>query len=291
MARLRREVDEVRQELGARAAKAEQIDGLEDVLRQLKLTTAAPGGGDADARLFKDLTVVETPVAAPAVQDRAMVVRAEQVVQLEARVARLEKIVGLAEADASTESYRPVLETLQDVRQKLKLLTSTPAALDTAAANLRTLVGTIERLKTTKGSRQVSAVVEEGSPDAATPLGGESGGNLGSNTLSAAQVAKINRLYANLPQLEKLQMVLPKVLGRIKSLRSLHTNAESTIESIKDMDSVILGLKTDLKAWQSALVSVEEKLIQFEATSAENKQQIQEWVTDLKARQEQIHDK
>lgn len=307
IARLAREVDEARRELElekrpaeSRVGKQKQskqqqdgevLEGLEAVLKQLQVSTSS-AASTVDQKLFSHLTVVDTEskTGTSKKDDDKIPNYNAQIVQLaslEDRISKLEKIIGLAEADSFKASYRPVLETLQDLRQRLQLLTSTPAALDMAANNLRNLITSIEKLKSGKATRQPSTTSPSSSgtaPDHPSTSQSELPSVIDANGLPVSQAAKIDQLYSKLPVVEKFHILLPKILERLKSLRGIHADAESTNLSVRDMDSVILGLKTDIKNWQSALVSVEEKLTKFETMSSENKKEVKEWIDDLRSR-------
>lgn len=303
IARLTREVDEAKRELELEKRPAESrtgkrskqqqdgevVEGLEAVLKQLQVSTSS-APSTVDQKLFSHLTIdTESKASASKKADKNADHSSQisQLASLEDRISKLEKIIGLAEADSFKASYRPVLETLQDLRQRLQLLTSTPAALDMAANNLRNLIISLDKLKSGKATRQPSTA-SPGSSGAAAPDSSASQSEvppaIDGNGLPVSQAAKIDQLYSKLPVVEKFHILLPRILERLKTLRGIHADAESTNASIKDMDSAILGLKTDLKNWQSALVSVEEKLAKFETTSSGNKKEVKEWIDDLKSR-------
>ena len=306
------------QEAGAKFRKDKSVlEGLESVLKQLQAsTTGITNTNEQEStsslaqKLYSNLSIGTHPSSSSnsKSKDEEEAVKRKneiaQVAHLEERIARLEKIIGLAEANSTKESYRPILETLQDLKQRLKLLTSTPMTLDTSANNLRTLIASVEKLKSMRGPVGPAARNSSITTSVSTPpsVSGASGVGTGGNSdtqlvdpmsdlgsfdstgLSQTQIVKINQLYSKLPLLERFEAILPKVLERIKCLRGIHADAESANASLKEMNSVILGLQTDLNSWQTALVGVEEKLQTFQVTSVENRKQIQEWVDDLKTR-------
>lgn len=298
LARLRREVEEVKMELGAGEKYGEQkgeVEGLQEVLKKLEITTS--NKTENSRRLYSDLNIDDEPSQETSKSDDTSADAThrqdiKQLVQFEARVAKLESIVGLAEIDPQTVGYRPLLETLRELRQRLKLLTSTPVAVETAITNLRPLIAAMDQVKAARAPVSASTAARKPSSAAADsePFN-RSEALVASNSsavFSPEQAATIQKLYKDLPALAQLQTAMPKVLARLKALRRLHLDAESTNEYVGSMDAAIRGLRTDLKTWQQTLEQVEEKVGQVESTSKSNRKEVEEWVADLKSRQDAL---
>lgn len=216
-----------------------------------------------------------------------------KIADIDNRIAVLETMIGLDELDTTNPAYRPILFSLQETRQRLKLITTSPTALEKSANNLKSVievVGKIQALNTTRDCKKSNIGLRSDRKNAEDltlsannknmsfeikPKEFNSDGTLKSNS------QKINELYFKLDTVEKLEEIMPKVLSRLKSLRDLHTDALVTHSSVQEFDEIVLSLTTDIKEWKETQNVVQEKIEKLEHTSAENKKKVKEWNNDL----------
>lgn len=205
-----------------------------------------------------------------------------KIAEMERRLAKLESLIGTNQVNSSNESYRPILTTLQDLRDRLKLINRSPVLLETSANNLRSLIDTIGKLKKLK---EQSSTLNGDNADSYSSINVTEENlnldNFNSNGSMITSKDQINELYSKIKLIEKFESILPKIILRLKHLNTLHTDALVANESIKDFDSLILTFKTDLKAWQDTLEKLDSKLNLYEKKSQENKSEIQKWIAEL----------
>lgn len=264
IARLKYEIEQVRQDVDEIDDEAE-LDELKDVLEQLeKTTTAKHKACKSDAtltsgiaqKLYSSLGMKSnTPVTT-----RSDVIDIEktqqnqdtnkQVLEMEARVSKLEKLIGSID---TTQEAKPLLYTLQDLKTKLSLLTSTPAAVETSVRNLQPLLASVDILNS---KQQPSATV--------------------------AQQERIKNFYEQLAKFENFQALMPKVLQRLQCLSEIHSDASNANATFKDMDNIISTLRSDLGKWEESIEGLEQKFVDIEETSQKNKETVKAWIDEIK---------
>lgn len=302
IARLTKEVAEVQQEIASDAKNSQfiesdrQLDNLADLESALKkIHDSNTSSASSSAKDIK-ISLASGPETQLQVKSISKITQAtssqiSKISEVENRVAVLEKVLGLDELDTSSEAYRPVLLSLQEIRQRLKLITSSPASLEASASNLKKVIEIVEKIKALKLTRTDKPseldqhsningeVVLSRSLDGATFL---NLGEFASNGLPKDAYDKINKLYSKIPSVEKFEIILPKVLSRLRLLRDLHADALSTQLSVDEFDKLILAMKSDMKEWKKSLNIAQQKLEQLEVTSSQNKSEINEWTNNLK---------
>lgn len=217
-----------------------------------------------------------------------------KIASLEHRVAALEKVIGVADLDSRSEGYRPILSSLQEIRQRLKLVTSSPASIETSANNLKVLLESVKQIRLLKEQQTEEAGNGNGrgggndafAPTAAVPDPGSvlrvSPDAHGSGGTPLDSTQQINALYGKIAVVQKFEVVLPKVLERLRALRDLHMDALAANESIKGFDGVVLALKTDIKSWKDAVELMQQNMTAFKTQSDANRTEMEGWVAELK---------
>lgn len=264
IARLKHEIEQVREDVDRIDDEAE-LDELKDVLEQLeKTTTAKHKARKSDAtitsgiaqKLYSSLGMKSnTPVTTRSdVTDTENIQQNQdtnkQVLEMEVRVSKLEKLIGSID---TTKEAKPLLYTLQDLKTKLSLLTSTPAAVETSVRNLQPLLATVDVLNS---KQQPSATV--------------------------AQQERIKNFYEQLAKFENFQALMPKVLQRLQCLSEIHSDASNANATFKDMDNIISTLRNDLGKWEESIEGLEQKFVNIEETSQKNKETVKTWIEEIK---------
>ncbi|KAF7936448.1 uncharacterized protein EAE97_007814 [Botrytis byssoidea] len=298
LARLRREIEEVKEEFGKRnqekkdLGEEEESNDGDDVASLSKLLDGiSDNPGDqvtsAGARLARDLgtgikangpsqisqgtgePATYTVTYAPTYQQSHALAKAAD---FDGRLALLEKVLGLNSTMESTSSSTAVLPTLDILERQVSILTeSTPSSLDSISRRVRTLTQEAEKLEESRKSARAAK-------DSLTSAGGETAPEDGQDS---EQISKINALYGTLPTIENLAPLLPSLLDRLRSLRAIHGDAATASENLDRVEQRQVEMSNDIKKWQEGLEKVEEAIKQGETVIGGNMKVVEGWVKDL----------
>ncbi|PBP22382.1 dynactin subunit [Diplocarpon rosae] len=287
VARLRREIEEVKEECGKRQAARQGGDELESVELSQDVTDLnkmldgislrkGPTSKSAGGKFAKDLgtgikangppqtaqgigEATYTITYAPTYQQSHALAKAAD---FDGRLALLEKALGISAAElpsstgnALPKAILPTLDTLQ--RQISVILESTPASLDSVGRRVRSLVKEAEDLEIARKRAKVAQ-------DELRASGGDGASDDGEDS---EQVAKINALYGTLPTIENIAPLLPSLLERLRSLRAIHADAATASVSLDRVEKQQTEMAADIKKWREGLERVEEALKQGETVS------------------------
>lgn len=95
------------------------------------------------------------------------------------------------------------------------------------------------------------------------------------------QVAKINALYGTLATIETLSPLLPSLLDRLRSLRAIHADAAIASQNLERVAKRQEDLEAEIKKWRQGLEKVEETMKQGEKTMGVNMKVVEGWVKEL----------
>lgn len=301
LARLRREIEEVKEEYGKRRvenkeaedetdlAQSHDIAALGRLLDGISANQAAAGMA-AGAKLAKDLgnglkvngtassaekptdpatyTVTYTPTYQ---QNHAL----SKAADFDGRLAMLEKALGLNAVMSAVKADgapQPILPTLDSLQRQLNLLsTSTPSSLDDVSRRVRILTQEAERLEE---SRKAAKAAHDALKAAGTEVEAEESGE-------SEQTSKINALYGTLSTIEELSPLLPPLLDRLRSLRAIHADAATASESLDRVEKRQTDMAVEIKKWREGLEKVEEAMKQSETTMGGNMKVVEGWVQEL----------
>ncbi|VVT50583.1 uncharacterized protein SAPINGB_P002812 [Magnusiomyces paraingens] len=209
-----------------------------------------------------------------------------KITELENRILTLERAIGIDEMNLENDLYRPILTSLQEIRQRLKLITSSPASLEASANNLTVLIQSIKEIRDLKDKSYLHESTSKSLHNVNRKQTGTTLPNpsdtLNGNETYVSSDQQIRELYSKISIIQKLEIVIPKVLLRLNSLRDLHTDALIANESIKDFDSVVLALKNDIYSWKQAMDQIQNNLDKFSSSSIKNRSEILGWISELK---------
>ena len=320
LARLRREVAEIQGEFEKHNAGAKQgadrgaqkvaseIDGLQHVLHDLDPLTGN-GGRTSASRLFtkishtpesmKPVVTRPSPDSARLEEDDSNTLGSyaitsqedrdiSRIADFDARLNLLEAALGVNTIPLPTNGQQPskaLLPTLETLDKQLTALsTSTDASMDKIKGKVQELAQEAESLERKRSDARRAQ--EAGSPanirpGAAITNGETKGVDL---TEDADQMSKINALYGTLNTIESLAPLLPLVLDRLRSLRSLHTDAATASQSLADIETRQVDMRQELQDWREGLKKVENVMQQGEQVMKGNTEVVEGWVKELEDR-------
>ncbi|KAF2965144.1 hypothetical protein GQX73_g8429 [Xylaria multiplex] len=193
------------------------------------------------------------------------------------RLALLEKAIGISstttpdlEGNGLPRAILPTLETLQN--QIMMLSEASTSSLDSISRRVRTLTQEAEQLEK---SRKAAKVAQEELSSAGGPT---------VEADDAEQIAKINALYGTLPTIESLTPLLPPLLDRLRSLRAIHADAAAASDTLERIEKSQSEMALDIKQWREGLEKIEEAMSEGETSMSGNMKVIEGWVKELEAK-------
>lgn len=310
IARLKREIEEAKEEYGKQKAQKseedqppneeadqeEELSSLSQVLDEISRHNEdlAQGLGFRPVRIgplpgkeTKDDTAEAEPVAegepatytvtyAPTYEQTHALAKAADFDQ---RLALLEKAIGIGSSALpelnSSGLPRAIVPTLEKLQKQVSTLSgASSASLDTISRKVRQLTQEAEQLE--KSRRQAKLAKEA---LASTAVGPTSPGMQDSE--DSEQTTKINALYSTLPTIETLTPLLPPLLDRLRSLRAIHADAATASETLDRIEQRQTDLATDIKQWKEGLEKVETAMQQGDSSMTNNMKVVESWVKDL----------
>ncbi|KAG9238669.1 Dynamitin-domain-containing protein [Amylocarpus encephaloides] len=305
LARLRREIEEVKAEVGRRQAEkgsadANTKDFEPDVATLSKILDGIPtshGGiqSTSSTKVARDLgtgikasgppgasqttgePATYTVTYAPTYQQSHALAKAAD---FDGRLAMLEKVLGLDPISMnSSNSSRAILPSLDTLQRQVSLISeSTPASLDSISRRVRTLIQDAERL-------QESRKAAKNAQDNLRAAGGEIDSD---DEEDSEDTAKVHALYGTLPTIENLAPLLPQLLDRLRSLRSIHADASTASESLAAVEQKQAVMTEEIKKWREGLEKVENSLKESGTVTGDNMKVVEGWVKDLEQKMERL---
>ncbi|KAI9755945.1 MAG: hypothetical protein M4579_004076 [Chaenotheca gracillima] len=311
VARLKREMEEVREEVGRMKedklqseAKGEQVRDAPEIdedrisaLSNLLDGIALPGRQAASTAHETLQRTIDQPLVHPDTQmqkaNQAQVALSpldqsetpsssthRQALSLasnfDTRVTALESLLGMPTALGSAPTP-PILPTLLNLSEKLSALnttihTSQSSSLDMLAQRVQQLAAEAESVPSS--NRRPSP--QPSSAAASDPQ------------LTPELAQKITSLHALLPTLTHLSPTLPPLLERLRSLRRLHSEASSAAQGLEEVESRQGLLESEITRWREGLESLEGKVKEGEGSMGENVKTVEGWVRDLEGRMKSL---
>ncbi|KAI0401031.1 Dynamitin-domain-containing protein [Xylaria palmicola] len=302
IARLKREIQEAKEECGRQKTESEdappehdaELATLSQVLEELSTQpeeVLPPRSRHTSARPAREPTSLQegTPFAsadnptytvtyAPSYDQSHALAKAAD---FDWRLSLLEKAIGVAstaapdlEGNGLPRAILPTLDTLQ--RQIITLSEASTSSLDSISRRVRTLTQEAEQLEK---ARKAAKVAQEELSSA--------GGSV-VETDDAEQIAKVNALYGTLPTIESLTPLLPPLLDRLRSLRAIHADAATASDTLERIEKSQSEMVTDIKQWREGLDKIEKAMSEGETSMTGNMKVIEGWVKELEARMGQL---
>ncbi|CAF9933264.1 MAG: hypothetical protein HETSPECPRED_008580 [Heterodermia speciosa] len=215
-----------------------------------------------------------------------------KIADFDARLTLLENVLGL-DTIALPSQPRPhakaVLPTLEHIDRQISMIsTSTDLKIDSTSRRIRQLTQDAQKL--TESRKAAKAAQEALSNSRNIPPRPSSSSQADADAQSMPgiedpeQISKINALYGTLPTIEALSPMLPPLLDRLRSLRSVHAEAAGAQQGLARIESRQEAMAEDLRSWRAGLEKVEEMFEQGQKTMGGNMGAIEGWVKELEGR-------
>ncbi|KAI1383473.1 Dynamitin-domain-containing protein [Hypoxylon trugodes] len=295
IARLKREIEEAKEEYGKR--KAESKEAVPDQEAELvslsqaleEMTTLPDRGIDkaypsapthkqakADGQTLAQQAIDEatyTVTYAPSYEQSHALAKAAD---FDRRLALLENAIGVTsaampelEGNGLPRAIIPTLDVLQN--QILTLSEASTSSLDSISRRVRTLTQEAEQLEK---SRKAAKAAQESLASGGSPV----------DTDDSEQTAKVNALYGTLPTIESLAPLLPPLLDRLRSLRAIHADAATASDTLERIEIAQSEMASDIKQWREGLDKIEAVMGEGGTAMTTNMEVVKGWVKDLEAK-------
>jgi nuclear migration protein JNM1 len=299
LARLQREVEQVKASLEARKSKETNplVNSEDDPLSSISKISEAldavyserhggPTGVEADfSRTLQQFGKQTSPKASkrvkkllkqasPAQEDQKLMQALEIAADFDSRLSFVESALGLTGStipDIGDNAAKPIIPTLEHLEQVIEAAAGSPANLDSAHTRTKQLIKDAEKL-------QKLRVEQNGIEGKATTNGDAP------HPVASEDVSKINALYGVLPTIDSLSPSLPLLLERMRTLQLLHASAAGASELLDDIEKRQLEQSEELAQWRNALEKVEQNLGDGQTALADNVQKVGEWVKSLESK-------
>ncbi len=156
----------------------------------------------------------------------------------------------------------------------LTISESTPASLDTLSRRVKQLTLDSEKLDE---ARSLAATGSTSPTDPSSPPPSAS-------TIDPATLSKITALHSLLPTIERLTPLLPPLLDRLRSLRSIHADAGRAADALVEAERRQDEMGKEIKTWREGLERMVGVAREGEERLAKNTQVVEGWVGALEER-------
>ena len=310
LARLRREITEAKEALSEQgeqeqdrsltSQKAGQtVEELDQALRSLQRPASKEQGSATDL-LFERIHSTQAPSnithtgrptrdaingehGHPLTGDVQVL---QRIADFDKRLATLEDALGGTGGSTSASSEKPIIPSIISIEKHISLLSSTsPSTYESANEKIKTLLQETSKLEEARKAAK-AAQDESMSGHNRNRQSREAGHGmvLSSSDTDAEQASKISDLHRKLPVIESLSPILPSVLDRLRSLRTLHANAASASQNLSQMESRQDKIVEDLSSWKEGLERLENMMRQGDQVMKANMGSVEGWVKDLENR-------
>lgn len=305
IARLRREVEEAKEEYARKQAEGgskdeadKEVDeeGLASLGQALEEISRPPGVGRATrtgkyvapsedtegGTILSDATYTVT--YAPTYEQSHALAKAAE---FEQRLLALEKSVGVGAATSLELGLnglpRAILPTMDSMHQQISALgKASTTSLDAISRRVRTITADIDGMNKRKAQAQHEGARydAQGEPQARAEGEADEGQD--------DQAAKINALYGTLPTIEALAPLLQPLLDRLRSLRVMHGDAAAASETLDRIERQQVETAAELKQWREGLGKISTAMGEGREAMEGNMGVMEGWVRDLEARMEKL---
>ncbi|KAF3762320.1 hypothetical protein M406DRAFT_46523 [Cryphonectria parasitica EP155] len=309
IARLKREIEEAKEEVGKqKAAEEKQPDASgEEQEQEIELASlsqvldeiskhpedlaqglgfrptrfASPPetgatGNHSQGEAAESTSATYTVTYAPTYEQTHALAKAADFDQ---RLALLEKAIGIGSSALpgldSSGLPRAIVPTLEKIQKQVSTLSdASSSSLDTISRKVRQLTQEAEQLeKSRRQAKQAKDALASTGAGAALPADPDSE--------EAEQITKINALYSTLPTIENLTPLLPPLLDRLRSLRAIHADAATAGETLDRIERRQTDMASDIKQWREGLEKVEAAMKEGESSMGNNMKVVEGWVKEL----------
>ncbi|KAI1248467.1 hypothetical protein MGN70_009665 [Eutypa lata] len=297
IARLKREIEEAKEEYGRQKSDAQTTAPVQDAdlvslsraleeittisegvipsATQIARTPREPANEAAETPGFQPDGATYTITYAPSYEQSHALAKAAD---FDRRLVLLEQAIGITssalperENNGLPRAIMPTLDTLQ--KQILTLSEASTSSLDSISRRVRTLTQEADQLEKSRKAAKAAqdALISQG-------------GNAPTDADNTEQTAKINALYGTLPTIESMTPLLPPLLDRLRSLRAIHADAATASETLEHLERSQSEMAADIKQWREGLEKIEGAMGEGETAMQTNMQVVEGWVKDLEAK-------
>ncbi|KAK0734981.1 Dynamitin-domain-containing protein [Lasiosphaeria miniovina] len=306
IARLKREIEEAKEEYGKQKTAANQVevgdtaqDGeiaslskILDEMTRLDYTLAprtistaehrATGPGEQPAERGDEDATYTITYAPSYHQSHALAKAAD----FDRRLVILEKALGVGSAAMpefdSAGLPRAIVPLLDSLHKQISTLSeASTSSLDSISRRVRNLAQEAEILEKTR--RNAKAAQDALASTGAAPVAEVP------SVEDSEQTAKINALYGTIPTIENLTPLLPPLLDRIRSLRMIHADAATASETLACLEAKQADMAGDIQQWREGLEKVESAMGDGDAAMTKNMGVMAAWVKDIEAKMAKLH--
>ncbi|KAK0747896.1 Dynamitin-domain-containing protein [Apiosordaria backusii] len=305
IARLRREIEEAKEEYGKQkattnettaetAAQEDEIESLSKTLDEMArldeplapraVVAPIPRVTDAVEQPTGDIegAVSYTITYAPDYEQTHALAKAAD---FDRRLVFLEKALGVGSAAMpefdSNGLPRAIIPLVENLHKQISTLSeaATPS-LDAISRRVRALTQEAENLE--KARKNAKTAQEALASTGAAPSGE------GVTPEDSEQIAKVNALYGMIPTIENLSPLLPPLLDRLRSLRMIHADAATASETLAQLEQKQAEMATDIQQWREGLEKLEVVVKDAGTSREKNIEVISEWVKDLEGKMSKL---
>ncbi|KAL8983710.1 MAG: hypothetical protein Q9205_002130 [Flavoplaca limonia] len=208
------------------------------------------------------------------------------------RLRLLEAALGMDSIPLPTKdksASRAVLPTLDGLERKISSISMSDTALDKISRQIRHMTDDAEKLTEARKAAAAQLTSNQSSIERKRISATKTGPPITEATEDLAQISKVNALYGALPTIESLSPLLPTVLDRLRSLRTIHADAANASDSLMEVESRQAAIAEDIKQWSDGLEKVEMAVRQGESSMRENMGVVDGWVKELESRIEKTN--
>jgi nuclear migration protein JNM1 len=144
-----------------------------------------------------------------------------------------------------TQSNTPILPTLSHLSSKLNLLTSS-SQIDALSIRIKSLISELTSLEEKRDQVRQRALLD---PEDVLPISDQD-----------PQSHKIDALYSVLGTIDRIAPVVPGILDRLRTMRTVHADAANVTFGLNDVGSRLKRMEGEVKEWEEAVERVESSL-------------------------------
>ena len=208
------------------------------------------------------------------------------------RLKLLEAALGMDSIPLPTQdksASRAILPTLNGLERQISSISMSDTALDKISRQIRHMTDDAEKLTDARKAAAAQLTSNQSSIERKRISAAKTGPPVREATEDLAQISKVNALYGALPTIESLSPLLPTVLDRLRSLRTIHADAANASDSLMEVESRQAAIAEDIKQWRDGLEKVEMAVRQGESSMRENMGVVDGWVKELESRIEKTN--
>ncbi|KIK67089.1 hypothetical protein GYMLUDRAFT_156323 [Collybiopsis luxurians FD-317 M1] len=257
----------------------EMLRGLVDVrVRLEKIKQGAEGRGrlvNAVLSLQQSGTAIpshrEESINGKEAGDKPPTADVRNLVEMDKRVAELEKLVGtsMTAVDETSPLPLPLVTQITRIHYQLNALT-TPRHIDNISRRLKLLMSDLDRASNAQQAHRRQSQPDSKSSDSGAAI-----------KLSNDIIPILHRLNPALPQ-------IPHILTRLRTLSALHASAGEFQKNLQDLEDEQTHVKESLGELENAVSTVEKSLEENRKTVSGNVDGLEKRVADLFRRLDEL---